>query len=119
MSNLEEAFLRLWSTLDATRGLPAPTREFQFSPKRRFRFDFAWPPLNVGVELHGGMWQRKKSRGGHNTAKGVQRDCEKHRLATIEGWAVLAYTSIDWEKRPVQVIEEVAEFLRQRAKGRG
>jgi len=111
VSGLEEGFLRLWASLDASRGLPAPVQQHYFHPTRKWRFDFAWPDIRLAVELHGGIWRKK---GAHNTGKAIHRDCEKSRAATKLGWTVLAYTTKDMEERPVQVIEEVAEVLRMR-----
>ena len=109
MSGLEDGFLRLWSSLDASRGLPAPTRQYRFHPTRRWTFDFAWPDIKLAVEIHGGIWRPK---GAHNTGTAIHRDCEKSREATKLGWRVLAYTTKDLQDRPVQVIEEVAEMVR-------
>lgn len=110
MSALEEGFLRLWASLDASRGLPAPVQQHCFHPTRKWRFDFAWPDIKLAVEIHGGIWQAK---GAHNTGAAIHRDCEKNNAAIRLGWRVLSYTTKHMEHVPVQAIEEVAELVRQ------
>jgi len=71
-------------------GLPDPVREFTKAiPKRRFRFDFAWPEHRLLLEVQGGSW----IGGGHSTGKGMSRDAEKNNLAALEGWTVLYATT--------------------------
>jgi len=71
--------------------LPEPVREYKFSKKRRWRFDFAWPDKMLAVECEGLTWSKKKSR--HTTDSGFERDCEKYNAATIGGWKLLRFTS--------------------------
>ena len=71
-------------------GLPGPVSEYRFAPKRRFRFDFAWPERKLAVEVEGGTWM---SNGRHTTGKGFAGDCEKYNLAAELGWTVLRYTA--------------------------
>jgi very-short-patch-repair endonuclease len=78
ISYLEEAFERVL----IRHGLGNPVREFKF---HGFRFDFAWPALLIAVEVDGGTF----CGGNHVRGKGYQRDCVKHNLAQLEGWAVL------------------------------
>lgn len=78
--------------------------EYRFHPKRRWRLDMAWPEQRIAVEVHGGIHM---ARGGHNTAAGITRDCEKGNEALILGWRVLAVTAdqihdgsaVDWLRR--------------------
>ena len=83
--------------------LPAPETEYKFHPKRKWRFDLAWPGHMLAVEVEGGVW-----RGGrHTTGKGFTADCEKLNEAIILGWRVLRVTgdqiddgsAIDWLRR--------------------
>lgn len=69
-------------------GLPAPEREYRFSPHRRFRFDFAWPAVKVALEVDGGTW----IGGRHTSGAGYQRDVEKMNLAALTGWLVVRAT---------------------------
>lgn len=81
----EEVFL--WH-LTATK-LPAPLEEYRFHPKRRWRFDFAWPDKMIAVEVEGGTF----TGGRHTRGKGFEQDCEKYCEATLLGWRVLRFTT--------------------------
>ncbi len=69
-------------------GLPAPAREYRFHPRRRWRFDFAWPLYRVAAEIDGGIY----SRGRHVRGSGFERDAEKRNAAVLAGWRVLHFT---------------------------
>ena len=83
-SELEETL----AILIRAEGLPEPVREYRFHPVRRFRFDFAWPDLQVAVECEGGTW----SGGRHVRGDGFRRDCEKMNIAALSGWICLRFT---------------------------
>lgn len=68
--------------------IPVPVSEWKFHPKRKWRFDFAWPDLKLAVELHGAIFS--KYRSGHQ-ASGHIRDMEKINSAVELGWKVLQY----------------------------
>ena len=84
MSDLEDTL----EWLIAFSGLPSPAREYRFHPKRRWRFDFAWPLYKVAVEIDGGIY----SRGRHVRGSGFERDAEKGNTAVLAGWRVLHFT---------------------------
>ncbi len=65
-------------------------REHRFHPIRKWRFDFAWVDIKLAVEIQGGIWLG--SIGGHTSAAGRTRDCEKHNAATVLGWRVMQFT---------------------------
>jgi hypothetical protein len=69
-------------------GLPSPVREHRFHLVRRWRFDFAWPPELVALEVEGGTW----TGGRHVTGSGYAKDLEKYNKAAIIGWLVLRVT---------------------------
>ena len=71
-------------------GLPEPEREYQAVPKRKFRYDFAWPDENhkLLAEVQGGIW----IRGSHARPKGITRDMTKLNLAQLAGWRVLQFS---------------------------
>ena len=69
-------------------GLPRPAREFRFHPRRRWRFDFAWPLKRIAVEVDGGI----HCRGRHVRGSGFERDAEKRNAAVMAGWRVLHFT---------------------------
>lgn len=72
-------------------GLPVPVREFIFHPTRKWRFDFAFPDRKIGVEVQG---MGKGGRmGGHQTAAGMRRDCDKANAAKALGWVVFTFTT--------------------------
>lgn len=60
-------------------------REHHFSDERGWRFDFAWPAVQVAVEVEGGVW----SYGRHLRGSGYLRDVEKYNAAALAGWRVL------------------------------
>lgn len=66
-------------------------KEFRFSKKRKFRFDFAVPKFKIAIEYEG--LASAKSR--HTTISGYSKDCEKYNLATMEGWRILRYTALN------------------------
>lgn len=66
-------------------GLPLPTTEFKFHPSRRWRFDCAWVPERLALEIQGGLFVR----GRHASGLGITRDMEKFNEAQICGWSLL------------------------------
>ena len=90
-SNLENSFCFQLSQAN----LPKPTRELQFHPERRWRFDFAFEEYQVAVELEGGTYlhgkvtQGKKQKSRHLTPTGFYADCQKYAEAGILGWLVI------------------------------
>ena len=67
---------------------PEPVFEHRFHPKRRWRFDLAWPDLMLAVEIDGGTW----TGGRHVSPVGYAKDCEKLNAAVVAGWRVLRFT---------------------------
>jgi very-short-patch-repair endonuclease len=67
---------------------PIPETEFRFDPKRRWRFDYAFPSLKIAVEQEGGIW----SGGRHTRGAGYIKDLEKYNTATKAGWRVFRFT---------------------------
>ena len=106
-SDLEAAFLTRWKQL-APRA-PAPTPEYPFAAhiKRKFRFDFAWLPQKVAVELEGGLY----SRGAHARPVGIERDIEKGNLAVLLGWRVLRFSTKMLTNDPARSIGAVQALL--------
>lgn len=83
LSKHEENFNITWRVL----GGPPATREYEFHPKRCWRFDFAWPDTRVAVEIDGGV-NDGPGRGAHSRRKGYAEDCEKLNEAAFMGWTV-------------------------------
>lgn len=69
-------------------GLPKPTPEVRFAPPRRWRFDYAFQPQKVAVEIEGGAF----TRGRHTRGTGFINDMEKYNTAVCLGWRVLRFT---------------------------
>lgn len=84
-SHLEETFALQVRALK----LPSPTREHKFHDSMNWRFDFAWPDIQVAVEIEGGVW----GTGAHSTGQGITRDIEKYNEAQRYGWQVYRFTS--------------------------
>lgn len=68
--------------------LPMPTREFRFHPKRRWRFDCAWPDRLMACEVNGSEFVG----GRHNRGLGMAKDFEKLNEALLLGWSVFLFT---------------------------
>ena len=66
----------------------APVAEYAFHPKRKWRFDFAWPDDRVALEVEGGIW----TGGGHTRGSGYLKDLDKYNSAAVAGWRVLKTT---------------------------
>ena|ERR1700677_2950558 len=66
-----------------------PEREYRFHHKRRWRFDFAFPPYGLAIEIEGGTW----NHGRHNRGSSIEKDFEKYNCATTLGWRVLRYST--------------------------
>jgi very-short-patch-repair endonuclease len=69
--------------------LPVPVSEFHFaqSLNRQWRFDFAYPTQQIGIEVEGGTW----ANGRHSRGAGMEKDMEKYNMAAILGWLVLRF----------------------------
>ena len=68
-------------------GLPEPSAEFRFHPRRRWRFDWLFAH-RVALEIEGGAW----TRGRHTRGKGFVADLEKYNEAQLAGYVVLRVT---------------------------
>jgi len=67
--------------------------EWPFHPKRRWRFDYAFPDYKVAVEIDGGLFvPAGRHSGRHSGGIGQKRDMEKMNAAAELGWLVLHYT---------------------------
>ena len=94
-------------------GLPVPVSEWQFDPKRKWKFDFAWVHIRligctgihrhdpgVALEIDGGVY----TGGRHTRGAGFIADQEKRNRATIMGWKVLHCTPADVKSGAVFVL---------------
>ena len=83
-SHLEDRFIRLWT---AECG-PELEREVRFHSQRKWRADFAHRPSMTLIEIEGGAWGGRHTRGD-----GFQRDGEKYVAAFLAGWNVVRLTA--------------------------
>ncbi|MEL3922119.1 hypothetical protein V1481_02005 [Aeromonas enteropelogenes] len=67
---------------------PDPVTELLFHPKRKWRFDYAWPDHMIALEVHGGIY----SGGRHTRGRGFIEDRCKMNEASLLGWIVLEIT---------------------------
>lgn len=82
--------------------IPEPSLEYRFHPDRKWRFDYAWIPQKIAMEIEGGVW----SGGRHTRGAGFLKDMEKYNQAARLGWRVFRFT-------PQQLVKcEAHEFLR-------
>jgi hypothetical protein len=87
-------------------GLPYPESEYRFWPGRLFRFDWAWLPQQVALEVDGAVWVA----GRHTRGAGWLKDTEKLNEAVCRGWRVLRCTPqqlptptvMDWLRRTLR-----------------
>jgi very-short-patch-repair endonuclease len=108
-------FLNLWAALKES-GDPMPISEHRFAKDmgRQFRFDWSFVPERVAVEVDGGQYIVRRTRGGrligggrHNT----DGDREKRNLAVELGWHILTYTPEMMKENPGEVVSQVRRVL--------
>jgi very-short-patch-repair endonuclease len=104
-STLETAFGYWWNLL--ADDLPEPATEYRFHPRRKWRFDVAWPDAQVYVELHGGAY----SNGRHVRGAGLEGDLEKANAAAVMGWRGLVFTTGMLNNDPQTCIDQVRALL--------
>lgn len=68
-------------------------KEYQFSEDRRFRSDWAIEAHKILIEFEGGIFMEC---GGHNSARGIQRDIDKYALAEKLGYKVIRLTALNY-----------------------
>ena len=102
-SELEKQFLEEWIALHPEA---RPLREFPFHPKRKYRFDFAWPTRKIAVEVQG-------MGPGHCSLAGMTQDHEKHLQAMLLGWRVVYLTTshLKSKKKFHVIVKALESFL--------
>jgi very-short-patch-repair endonuclease len=82
-------------------------KEFKFHPKRKWRFDYAFPFLMIAVEVDGGVW----TGGRHINPAGYINDMEKLNTAASMGWLVLRITTDDrFASKTYDLIKAAVEY---------
>lgn len=79
-SNLENKFLLYWNGL----GGPSLVPEFKFKSDRKWRSDFCHEPTKTLIEIEGGIWNGRHTRG-----TGFSNDCDKYLEAFLLGYSVI------------------------------
>lgn len=98
MSYLETDFLKAWQE-HGLPGIPSPKQQLQFCKERKFKLDFAFKSLKIGIELDGFSFGKRcptckqMKSGGHQTISGLTKSAEKQNLAIEYGWTLLRFTS--------------------------
>lgn len=103
-SSLERTFETRWKQFEG----PDYEPEHKFHPRRKWRFDIAWPGCKVAIELQGGTW----TNGGHNRGKGYENDCHKLMAATLMGWRVFWLTTTMIDNDPAGALCPIIQFIR-------
>ena len=85
-------------------------KEFRFDTVRKWRLDYAWPVVLIGVEIHGFGW-------GHQAQQHQSGDNEKANKAVELGWSLFTYNSRDLGSRAKirAAVSQVAEFIQRAA----
>jgi len=86
-------------------------KEYRVVPDRRWRFDYAYPELRIGIEIHGGVW----THGGHTRGSGFIKDREKMNRAAVAGWLVLEFPIITSDTLPADCVEMIARAIKSRS----
>ena len=70
-----------------------PVQQHKFHPERRWRLDFAFPDVLVGVEVDGAIFNAENGTeaGRHSRGAGQCKDMEKRNAAAELGWLILSY----------------------------
>ena len=79
-----QKFQQLWAEV----GGPKLEAEFRFHPTRRWRADFYHAPSRTLIEIEGGVWGGRHTRGG-----GFLADSEKYLAAFLLGFSVVRLTA--------------------------
>lgn len=109
MTNSNDMFRYVWKAL--APDMPPFAFEYTFMPFRRWRFDCAWPPQRVAVEIEGGVY----TRGRHTRASGFIEDIEKYNAAASYGWLLFRTTPQILENNPLQTVTPIKRVLAARA----
>jgi len=78
------------------RHLPPITRHYLFAKRqlgRKWESDFAYPELNLLIEIEGGLWRR--GGGAHSRPANIERDIEKANDAALLRFHTLRFTTTE------------------------
>ena len=64
------------------------TREWRFHPKRKWRYDWAFPKKMVAIEQEGIVYRKGQHPGRHLSPKGYTADIVKYNTGQMLGWTI-------------------------------
>lgn len=77
-------------------------KEHRFDEQRRFKFDFAILDKKIAIEYEGLVFKSNQEKGtgksGHTTVTGFSSNCTKYNIATVQGWRILRYTTLNFKE---------------------
>lgn len=92
-------FIRICDAL----GMKGAVKEYRFHHKRRFRLDYYFPSINLGVEIEGGVFVN----GAHIRPAGFVKDMEKYNLLTEQGIYLLRYMPKKIDYRQIKRVYDI------------
>lgn len=79
--------------------------QYRFT-SRRWRLDFAYPAIRLGIEIHGGTF----IAGAHSRGARQREDFEKANALTLAGWRLLVFdTTMIRDGTALQTIESAVQ----------
>lgn len=91
-------------------GLPRPIKEVVMIKGRRYRVDYAWPDIRLGVEIQGGVF----TRGAHGSVYGILQGYKKANDAAANGWSLMYFLPSEMLKTDTLTsIKKAYEWKRQ------
>lgn len=81
-------------------------KEYEFDEVRKWRFDFAWPAVNLAVEIDGFGY-------GHQAQQHIAANNEKRNAAVEQEWRVLVYDSrmLGSKAKVEEAVEQVTRLM--------
>jgi very-short-patch-repair endonuclease len=98
-------FSRAWEQLSRRDPFIKLVPEYAFHPRIGWRFDFAFLPWMLAIEVDGGQW---KPGGGRHGGDG---DKEKMNQASILGWRVMHFSPKQLRDDPLKCVRLVESAL--------
>lgn len=106
----EEAFAKEWKLGPCGSSRVELVPEYKFHPSRGWRFDYAYLPARIAIEIEG--------LGRHQTITGFRDDCTKYFQAARYGWTVFRLPTTDiarrneWGERVIELfVEGICEHI--------
>lgn len=107
MSNEDKAqlFADYWRLLAADFAMPTPEHNFDKAMGRKHRFDWAFIPERIAVEVDGGQWAKFGGRHATDT------DREKLNIAASLRWLVFRFSPQQLKRDPAGCVEMVKRAI--------